>query len=157
MAKDKSSAHSHTNECTLKNKIFCGEWETNQVFHLNITGDKITYYDARPSDYTCKIIDEFSDEVHPYSILQCTYYDADWSKKNITEFHMFYFSDYDVRRGLESPDLQVVSHKTEKSIRDLFLGYCDPAAIEEEKRCKSDEIYPNIYYDNERLSRLKKN
>lgn len=143
-------------ECTLKNKVFCGEWETNQTYHLNITGSKIIYIDAKPSDYTCKIIDEFSDKLHPYSILQCTYYDEDWSKREITEFHMFYLSDYNIKRSLESPSLQVVSHATKSKIQDLFIGYCNSSVTKDDSKCEKNDIYPNIGYDNERLSRYRK-
>lgn len=142
-------------ECTLKNKVFCGEWQDNDGFKITMLGNKLLSSDNIAVE-DCAIIDEFSDKLHPYSILQCTYYDEDWSKREITEFHMFYLSDYNIKRSLESPSLQVVSHATKSKIQDLFIGYCNSSVTKDDSKCEKNDLYPNIGYDNERLSRYRK-
>lgn len=110
----------HEEKCTLKNKVFCGEWEDSQGFHTRILGYKITSYDSRPYQSDCQIIDEFIDKKYPYSILKCLYYD-DWDKKYSYEYLKLYLSEKTERDNRDSPELEHVIGIGASSLKKVFV------------------------------------
>lgn len=112
MAKDKSSAHSHTNECTLKNKFFCGKWQDAQAFYLTITGDHIFYHgNVYPSKYDCEIVYELTEGKNPFSLLKCKYFDSE-DKKYYTDYQGFYISDWSRSIDKDSPEFESITQNS---------------------------------------------
>ena len=121
----------HEEKCTLKNKVFCGEWEDSQGFHTRILGYKITSYDSRPYQSDCQIIDEFIDKKYPYSILKCLYYD-DWYKKYTTMFYIFFLSKKTEENT--SKNIEEISYRYDSNIAELILD-CDSSV--QDRACEN--------------------
>lgn len=112
MAKDKSSAHSHMNECTLKNKFFCGKWQDAQAFYLTITGDHIFYHgNVYPSKYDCETVYELTEGENPFSLLKCRYFDSE-DKKYYTDYQGFYISDWSRSLDKDSPEFENITQNS---------------------------------------------
>jgi hypothetical protein len=112
MAEDQAPAHARTNKCTLKNKVFCGEWQDAKAYYLTITGDHILYHDdAEPNKYDCEIVYELTEGENPFSLLKCKYFDAE-DQKYYTDYKGFYISDWSRRLDKRSPDFQSITQNS---------------------------------------------
>ena len=107
-------------KCTLKNKVFCGEWEDSQGFHARILGHLILSSDSDPFRQECIIIDEFIDERYPYSILKCTYFHSAL-KEDITDFIIFSLSPRTEERNKRAIGYYNIFYNSASNIQDLFL------------------------------------
>lgn len=127
MAKDKVSAYADANECTLKNKFFCGKWQDAQAFYLTITGDHIFYHgNVYPSKYDCQIVYELTEGENPFSLLKCKYFDTE-DQKYYTDYKGFYISDWSRYLDNRSPDFE---HITENSSGLLGRGRNDSEVLD---------------------------
>lgn len=130
MAKDKTAATVPSTECTLKNKIFCGEWQDFQAFHLVITGNHIFYLDAEPSRYDCQIVYELTEGKNPFSLLKCRYFDAE-DKRYYTDYQGFYISDWSRSLDKDSPEFKNITENSSdlldwgRSDSDVLSDICD--------------------------------
>ena len=120
MAKDKVSPHADANECTLKNKVFCKEWQDNQGFKTTILGHLILSSNAEPSREECVIIDEFVDKKYPYTILKCTYFNSAINRSQ-TDYELYYMSERTEKRNSEIRGFENIFNVTAQSLRELFL------------------------------------
>lgn len=118
-AKDKVSVYADANECTLKNKFFCGKWRDAQAFYLTITGDHIFYHDdAEPSKYDCQIVYELTEGENPFSLLKCRYFDSE-DKKYYTHYKGFYISDWSRHLDRRSLDFEHITENFSSNLGDI--------------------------------------
>lgn len=119
MAKDKVSAHANVNECTLKNKVFCKEWQDNDGFKTTILGNKLLSSDNVPVE-DCIIVDEFVDKKYPYTILKCTYFNSAINRSQ-TDYELYYMSQRTEKENARVRGFENIFNVTAQSLRELFL------------------------------------
>ncbi len=128
MAEDQTPAPARTNKCTLKNKIFCGEWQDAKAYYLTITGDHILYHDdSEPNKYDCEIVYELTEGENPFSLLKCRFFIRE-DKRYYVEYKGFYISDWSRWLDKRSPDFQSI---TENSSDLLQRGRSDSEVLKD--------------------------
>ncbi len=120
MAKDKTAAPIPSTECTLKNKVFCKEWQDNQGFKTRILGHLILSSNAEPSREECVIIDEFVDKKYPYTILKCTYFNSAINRPQ-TDYQLYYMSEMTEKENARVRGFENIFNVSAQSLRELFV------------------------------------
>lgn len=106
-------------ECTLKNKVFCGEWQDNDGFKITMLGNKLLSSDNIAVE-DCAIIDEFVDKKYPYTILKCTYFNPVINKQQ-TDYELYYMSEKTEKENDRVKGYENIFNVTAQSLRELFL------------------------------------
>lgn len=120
MAKDKMTTPAPAPECTLKNKVFCKEWQDNQGFKTTILGHLILSSNAEPSREECTIIDEFVDEKYPYTIMKCTYFNSAINRPQ-TDYQLYYMSERTEKENARVRGYENIFNVSAQSLRELFV------------------------------------
>jgi hypothetical protein len=106
--------------CTLKNQVFCGEWEDNQTFKTTILGHRLLSSTNVPVE-ECIIVDEFVDQQYPYSILKCTYFNPVINREQ-TDYELYYMSEGTAKENTRVEGFQNIFNVTASKLRELFLA-----------------------------------
>jgi hypothetical protein len=114
IAKDKGSPHADANQCTLKNKVFCKEWQDNDGFKTTILGNKLLSSDNVPVE------DCIIDKKYPYTILKCTYFNSAINRSQ-TDYELYYMSQRTEKENARVRGFENIFNVTAQSLRELFL------------------------------------